>query len=531
MSNAPGGPTWRAPAGRELSSPAGGEADRPIGTPQPGRGASPPAIGTPQPASGASPPAAGASPSAIGASRVAIVGLRRSGLAVARACVGAGVEVLAVDDSPEEAGDRAAAAGIRLLGPASPDVLATLASWAELVVVSPGVPAGHPVFSLAGRLEVVSEIEFGARLVRVPMVAVTGTNGKTTVVTLVERMLAASGRDALAAGNIGRALTEAALSAAEILVVEVSSFQLAFSTTFAAHVAGWLNVAPDHLDWHGSFERYVAAKARLFANQTAQDVAVVGAEDPTVVAATRALAARLVSFGRGGDWRVEDGALRAPDGREIVAVTSMQRRSAVDQLNGLAASALASEAGGSLDAARRVLEEFSGLPHRVERVAEVAGVAYYNDSKATTPDAVVAAVRGFSPGAAAEDSEWNEDRPARPARPDRPRRRGVVLIAGGRSKGVSLDPLAALGPDLVGVVTIGEAAGAVEAVFASTAGLRIRRAASMAEAVAAAAELAVPGDVVLLSPGCASFDWYSSYGARGDDFRNEVARLAGRSAR
>lgn len=473
----------------------------------------------------------GASEQAIGASRVAIVGLRRSGLAVARACLDAGVEVLAVDDSPEDAADRAASAGVRLLGPASPDVLATVASWADLVVVSPGVPAGHAVFSLAGRLEVVSEIEFGARLVRVPMVAVTGTNGKTTVVTLVERMLVASGREALAAGNIGRALTEAALSPAEILVVEVSSFQLAFSTTFSPHVAGWLNVAPDHLDWHGSFERYVAAKARIFANQTADDVAVVGAEDLAVLAATRALAARRVSFGRGGDWRVERGALRAPDGSEIVAVASMQRRSAVDQLNGLAASALASEAGGSLDASRRVLEEFSGLPHRVERVAEVAGVVYYNDSKATTPDAVVAAVRGFSPRTPDGDSERDEEPFGRPVRLDEPRRRGVVLIAGGRPKGVSLDPLAALGPDLAAVVTIGEAAGAVEAVFASTAGLALRRAGSMAEAVAAAAELALPGDVVLLSPGCASFDWYPSYGARGDDFRAEVARLAGRPPR
>lgn len=441
-----------------------------------------------------------------GPKRALVVGLGVSGQAAARHLLARGATVVAVDDDPGERPRQAAERlGVRLEVAPAAARLAELAGAVDEVVVSPGVPAAHPVFSLDAPL--VGEVELGWRAARVPIVAVTGTNGKTTVVTLVTAMLNASGRRAVAAGNIGVPVVDAAESDAEVLVVEVSSFQLALTRRFRPRVGTWLNFSPDHLDWHPDLDHYRRAKARLWANAGPGDVAVVNVEDPVVAAAAAAPAeagATVVGFGLGrGHWHVSGAALVGPDGEQLVAVEALTRRHPHDLANALAATATATAAGATAAGCRRALVDFAGLPHRVELVGEARGVRYYDDSKATTPGAVLAALSGFE---------------------------SVVLVAGGRNKGLDLGVLSEAVDRLRAVVAIGEAADEVAQVFDGR--VPVHRAASMRAAVAAAADLARPGDAVVLSPGCASFDWYRSYAERGDDFAAWVRRdLVGGAAR
>ena len=423
--------------------------------------------------------------------RVLVVGLAVTGAAVAREMLAEGKAVVAVDDRADDSvRGRAADLGIELVEAPSPGELARLAQDADLVVVSPGVPARHPVFALGDRVALVSEVELAGRMARAPMVAVTGTNGKTTVTTLVAAMLDASGVRALAAGNIGLPLVEAARRDVDVLVAEVSSFQLQLTSTFRPRVAVWLNLAEDHLDWHPTMQHYVEAKARVWANQAGEDLAVANADDPVVWRAAARAPARVAGFsieagaappwpGRGDGPRavfhVAGGELRTPEGDTIAAV------------------AAALGAGATLEGCRRALLSFRGLPHRVEPVGEAGGVRFYDDSKATTPSAVLAALAGFE---------------------------SVVLIAGGRNKGLDLGALRSGAGPVRAVVAIGEAAAEVEAAFAGL--VPVSRAGSMDQAVEMARAAARPGDAVLLSPGCASFDWYRSYAERGEDFARAV---------
>lgn len=438
--------------------------------------------------------------------RVVVVGFARTGRAAARILASAGAHVVVVDDTPaEDARAEAARVGAHLAAAPSREDLAAVLDGAELVVVSPGVPPSHPLFALADADRVVSEVELAGRVATTSILAVTGTNGKTTVTSLAADMLAASGRTSVAAGNIGNPLLEAVTgSPPEVVVAEVSSFQLALTRRFHPRVAAFLNLAEDHLDWHGSLAAYLAAKARIFANQDGGDVAVANAEDPVVLAAARDSAARLVTFGLAvGDYRLVGPELVCPVG-SLGAAAAMTRRLPHDLANALAAAAVAVEAGATLEGCRAALAAWTPLAHRVACVGVVDGVTYYDDSKATTPSAVAAALAGFD---------------------------SVVLVAGGRNKGLDLSALADAaerdGRQVVrGVVAIGEAAGEVAAAFTGR-GCAIRRAFSMDEAVRAASGLAVAGDAVLLSPGCASFDWYGSYAERGDDFARAVRALPG----
>ncbi|MBO0715342.1 MAG: UDP-N-acetylmuramoyl-L-alanine--D-glutamate ligase, partial [Acidimicrobiales bacterium] len=257
-------------------------------------------------------------PAALPAS-VLVVGFAVTGTAVARRLLADGVRVVAADDAPTpEMRRRAAELSVELLETPDAGKLAEVAKVVEAVVVSPGVPIQHPVFQM--RRPVLSEVELAGRLTTAPMVAVTGTNGKTTVTTLVARMLEASGRQALAAGNIGLPLLDALSLPAEVLVVEVSSFQLALTERFRPHVAVWLNLAPDHLDWHPSFGHYAAAKAKIWANQGPQDVAIANAEDPAVMAAAASTPGRLLTFGlEAGDFRMMGECLVGPGGQTIIS--------------------------------------------------------------------------------------------------------------------------------------------------------------------------------------------------------------------
>jgi UDP-N-acetylmuramoylalanine--D-glutamate ligase len=425
---------------------------------------------------------------------VIVVGMGVTGEAVARWLLDNGEAVVAVEDRPTyTARARADAIGVHLVEAPGAEDLDRLVRGATMVVPSPGVAVSHPVFGLAesAGVAVVSEVELAAERTAVPIVAITGTNGKTTVTTLVTSMLQCSGVSAVAAGNIGRPLIEAASTDAAVLVVEVSSFQLQFTHRFRPAVAVWLNLSEDHLDWHPTMAHYAAAKARVWANQGSGDVAIVNADDPAVLAASTSVPAgvRVVTFGTTGDWQVRDDRLVGPDGQAIARVAELPRRLPHDLANALAAAAAADAAGASLDGTRQALLSFRGLPHRVELIGEAGGVRFYDDSKATTPASVLAALAGLD---------------------------SVVLIAGGRNKSLDLSTLAEGAAHIRAVVAIGEAAAEVGAAFAGTRPVTV--AASMEDAVAAARRLAQPGDAVLLSPGCASFDMYPNYGARGDHF-------------
>ncbi len=447
--------------------------------------------------------------------RVLVVGLAVTGAAVVRHRVALGDSVVVLDDHPEGEAWSTRAAEARSLGAevvAAPESnrAADLATGADLVVPSPGVPERHPAIVAARRrgVPVRSEVdlagEIAARRGRPTLVAVTGTNGKTTVTTLTAEILAEAGVVATPAGNIGRPLIDAVDDDVDVVVAEVSSFQLAFTDELAPHAAALLNLGSDHLDWHRTFDAYARAKARVFLRQRPDDALVFNADDPVVAGLAAEAPGRSIPFsiapGAAHGARIVDTVsgpvIVAPDGLEVAPVAALPRRRPVDLANALAASSLALEVGADHEAARRVLERFEGLRHRMELVAESAGIRWIDDSKATNVHATIAATRGMH---------------------------DVVLLAGGRNKGIDLSELRVLVPQLCAVVAIGDAAGEVEDAFSGL--VPVVRAGSMREAVHHAAEHARSGDTVLLSPGCASFDWYPSYAARGDDFAAEVRAL------
>ena len=434
-----------------------------------------------------------------------VVGLAVTGEAVARHLTRRGHVVVAADDHPGDA-IRAVAVGlgIELVGAPSVAELAGLVAAADVVLPSPGVPSSHPVFALAAErgIPVWSEFELAARWSDRPLVAITGTNGKTTVTTLVTEMLRRSGRATVAAGNTELPLLDALDEPVDVVVVEASSFRLQLAPSFHPRVGTWLNLAPDHLDWHASMAEYEQAKGRLWQAFGPGDTAVANADDPVVADRARQLSCDVVWFSLEQRaewwWDRQRATLQGPTGT-LVRVAALPRRAPHDLANALAAAATATAAGAPAELSAEVLEGFTGLAHRLALVADVDGVRWYDDSKATTPASVLAAVRGFD---------------------------SVVLIAGGRNKGLDLGGLAATVPPVHHVVAIGDAADEVAAAFAGS-GVPVRVATSMAEAVTAARQVAGAGDAVLLSPGCASFDWYRDYTERGADFARLVSGITG----
>jgi UDP-N-acetylmuramoylalanine--D-glutamate ligase len=451
-----------------------------------------------------------------------VVGLGVTGAAVARALAAHGHDVVVADDAAGPAARTAADdLGLDLVEAPSTDELAALVAGADAVLPAPGLPARHPLFAAAraAGVPVLSEFDLASWWDDRPLLAITGTDGKTTVTTLVRDMLLASGLAAVAVGNTPVPLVAAIDDpATDVFVVEASSFRLEHSQRFAPPVGTWLNFAPDHLDSHPDLASYEAAKARIWRDQSAEQVAVGNADDPVVARHLADAPARHVTFAltAEADFRLVGGV--APGGRligpgeghagpvEIARIVELRRALPHDIANGLAAAATALAGGASIEGVRRGLLDFRGLPHRVALVGEAGGVRFYDDSKATTPHAAATAIAGFE---------------------------SVVLIAGGRNKGLDLGVLAESAGRIRAVVAIGEAARDVVAAFD---GVRpVTRAGSMDEAVRAAVDLARPGDAVLLSPGCASFDWYGSYGERGDDFARAVGEAttaaAGRRGR
>ncbi len=446
----------------------------------------------------------------LGEGPVLVHGLGVTNRAAARALVRRGLPVVLSDDGSDPAAADSAAAelGLRCEHPA-PDDLQRLVERAAHVLPTPGLPESHPLFDAvraAGR-SVISELDLAAAWDDRPTLAITGTNGKTTVTLLSRDVLVASGVAAVEAGNTEVPLVEAIDDPdVEVFVVEASSFRLAHSLRYAPRVGTWLNFAPDHLDVHLGLDTYEAAKAAIWSRQGEGDVAVGNADDPAVANRLDAVEGpRKVTFGlSSADYRVDPSGMRLlrADGSVVVDVADLPRSLPHDLSNALAAVASTEPLGANAEGAARALVQFRGLRHRVELVGERDGIRWVDDSKATAPHATAAAASGFP---------------------------SVVLIAGGRNKGLDLRSLGEIGT-VRAVVGIGESAEEVVGAFGDRPSVV---ADSMDAAVEAAARLARSGDTVLLSPGCASFDWYAGYDERGDDFARAVRGLVleGRAGR
>jgi UDP-N-acetylmuramoylalanine--D-glutamate ligase len=442
-------------------------------------------------------------------STVLVCGTGMAGRAAVAALLAAGARCLVTDDRPLSA---ELPAGAEFLGS-----LAGLPAGVAAVVTSPGLPPRHPVLAAAVQagVPVLGELEFAWRLQQQLLGAggpswlmVTGTNGKTTTVRMLESMLIAAGRRAIAVGNVGVSVIEAVQAEPphEVMAVEASSFQLHFSDSIFPLAGALLNLAEDHLDWHGSMSAYAADKAKVWNAATA----VGNAEDPLV----RELLARrdgpVVRFGlqapAPGEYGVRDGLLIDPDGAELVPVSEVRPAGSHNVANALAAAALARAAGVTPDRIAAGLRAFVPDPHRNEFVAELGGIRYVDDSKATNPHAAAASLGSY---------------------------RSIVWIAGGQLKGADVEPLVAeFAGRLAAVVLLGVDRDKISIALARHAPdlpvIEVARTddGAMQETVAAATSLARAGDVVLLAPAAASKDMFASYGERGAAFQRAVRELA-----
>jgi UDP-N-acetylmuramoylalanine--D-glutamate ligase len=384
----------------------------------------------------------------------------------------------------------------------------------DLIVVSPGVPVDAPPLVQARSLgeTVIGEIELAAQFLVGPIVAITGSNGKTTTTTLTGEIMAAAGFPALVGGNIGTpAISLAERSQSQgVIVLEVSSFQLETIQTFRPKVAVVLNVTPDHLDRHHTFEVYVDAKARLFENQQPGDFAVLNADDPTCVAMAARTRAQVFWFSRqkevqhGACVRAGNILFRDNEGqREILQVSEIPLKGAHNLENVLAAVCAGALMGCAPDKIRQAVRDFKAVEHRLEFVATIRGVDYYNDSKATNVDATIKALESF------------------PA--------NIHLILGGKDKGSDYTVLNDLLRQRVKrVYTIGAAAAKIESQIKGT---EVVHAETLENAIRKASAVANPGDVVVLAPACASFDQFKNYEHRGKVFKEVVQGLGADAAR
>jgi len=458
-------------------------------------------------------------PSTLSDQSVTVVGGARSGRAVARLLAGAGASVFVTEHGPPKDGirDTLDALGVEYEFGGHTE----RAARADLVVVSPGVPSDAAVVEMcrAAALPVYSEIEVASWFCDAPIVAITGTNGKTTTTSLTGHVIETAMREVedratLVAGNIGDPFSDEVLEAREqdIVVLEVSSFQLDHVDTFRPRVSVLLNITPDHLDrYDDDFSAYARSKCRIFARQGPGDAVVYNEDDDLIREAVQARAAEPDAFDPVAisiEGQVERGTF--VDGDTIVfrdddddvplmPVGDLALRGPHNLYNSLAAATSARLMDIPDAQIREGLATFSGVPHRLETIATVDGVRYVNDSKATNVNAVRYALESF----------------------DEP----IVLIAGGRDKGNDYGPLASLVRERVrGVVALGESAEKVMQELGSAAACA-KRATTMEDALAHARDIARPGDVVLLSPACSSFDMYENYEERGDTFRRLVRRL------
>jgi UDP-N-acetylmuramoylalanine--D-glutamate ligase len=449
--------------------------------------------------------------------RVTVVGLARSGAAACRLLANRGARVTGSDHHPAEKIqidlDDLRKRGVTVeLGQHRPETFLQ----ADLIVVSPGVDSDLPLLQKARSrgVRIWSEVELAFRATEAPFIAVTGTNGKSTTTTLIGLMIEKADKKVVVAGNIGTALSDVVdgLTSEYWVVAEISSFQLEAIETFRPRVALLLNVTPDHLDRYADLAAYLQAKMRVFLNQQPDDTAVLNADDPLTLDAASRCRARKIFFSQrrpvsegaflkeGTFWlRLGGGKEEAVCRRDILGIQGSHNTE-----NALAAIAAAGLVGVPPHSMRDVLASFPGLEHRLELVAEIAGVRYFNDSKGTNVGATVKSLEGFPPGR-------------------------VILIAGGLDKGANFRPLIPLVKERVkAAILIGRAREKLTAMLSGV--CPTKAAASLEEAVEAAAGNAAPGDVVLLSPACASFDMFRDFEERGRVFKSVVQQLSNRGS-
>jgi UDP-N-acetylmuramoylalanine--D-glutamate ligase len=452
-------------------------------------------------------------PDEVKGKRFSVIGGARSGIAVAKLIKLHGGTVFVSDKGVGATMKQTAAeldlAGIRCeFGANTEQVLD-----ADVVVLSPGVPTDMPLVkqSLAKGLRVVSEVEVASWFCRAPIVAITGTNGKTTTTALAGRMFEDAKYPCIVAGNIGMAFSQVVeqIGGDGAAVLEISSFQLDHIQTFRPRVAVWLNITPDHLDrYDHSYEKYIASKCRIFENQKNGDVLVYNADDETERSHIETLAPPSVkklaisvrsqvsegAYVKAGHMKIRLDGVES----DVIATDQITIRGMHNLYNAMAATLAARAMGISTASIRSTLKNFKGVEHRLEFVREVNGVTYVNDSKATNVDSVWYALQSF----------------------DKP----IILFLGGRDKGNDYSRLVHLVKTHVkAIIAIGESADKVTKVFASI--VRVETATSMEDAVQIAARTSSHGDVVLLSPACASFDWFENYEHRGRVFKQLVGEL------
>ena len=447
------------------------------------------------------------------AKRFSVIGGARSGLAVASLLRSRGAAVFLSEQAPGEQREELREQLVDLGVAHEFGGHTGRAVDADVVVLSPGVPSDAPVVreALSRGCTVVSELEVASWFCPGPIVAITGTNGKTTTTALTGRMLSDARVRSVVAGNIGLAFSAVVggMRDGDVAVLEVSSFQLDYVQTFRPAVAVLLNITPDHLDRYGhSFENYIASKVRVFARQRQGDVLIYNADDEVACRAVERSApagVRLLPFGIGvrpaeGAFE-QDGMLRlslAGGTTDVLAVDAISIPGVHNRYNAMAATLAARACGAGMASLRATLKNFKGVEHRLEFVRERGGVRFVNDSKATNVDSVWYALQSFTSP--------------------------IVLLLGGRDKGNDYGRLEELVRTHVkAIVAIGESAAKVQAFFETL--VPTRTASSMAEAVRLAAGSAARGDVVLLSPACASFDWFENYEHRGRVFKELVMNL------
>lgn len=444
--------------------------------------------------------------------KVAVLGIARSGIACAEVLVAKGAEVILSDVRTEQ--DLGA---ILAQVPSGVQVEtgghSSACLDADVIVVSPGVPKNLPVLQAAEAdgVEVIGEIELSYRLTRAPIVAITGTNGKTTTTTLVGEILKRAGKNAPVGGNIGIPLVRLAEQDVDYLVAEVSSFQLETAYELRPHVAVWINFSDDHLNRHGSREAYFEAKKRLFAKQGPDDWAVLNADDPSVSPLIGSLAARCLPFSLHGELSdgvtiVDGWIVQRTHGKEvpIVRVADIQLRGRHNLENCLAACGVGVALGLPQEAIAGAIRAFRGVEHRIEPVLTWQDVAYFNDSKGTNYDSTLKAIESFH--------------------------EPLVLIAGGRDKGGAIAPLVeAICQRVDHVILIGEAAPYFERVLRAGGYERLTLESDLKSAIQAAQNQSQPGGVVLFSPACTSFDMFTNYEERGTAFKALVREMAGQA--
>jgi len=433
---------------------------------------------------------------------IAVLGAGLSGSAAALLLRSEGAQVTVLDSAEKKnllksTIDNLRAQNVRVICGAATD---EDSSTYHMAVLSPGIdPACRLVRNFSSRgIDIIGELELGWRFCeKIPVIAVTGTNGKTTTTELLVQTLNACGQRTIACGNIGKPLSEVVREkqSFDVLTVEVSSFQLETIRTFHPSVSLWLNFAPDHLDRYRSVAEYRAAKLRIFENQTNADVAVVNAIEKIPDIRSRTIT--FSAYANGGDFRVSEGAILYHD-ESVLRLADTKLRGLHNIENLMATLAVGMARGLSFGQMVPPLSAYEPQPHRCEFVREINGVAYVNDSKATNLDAVDKALRAQT--------------------------KPVVLIAGGKDKGFSFDPLRSLVKEKVrSTILIGEMAESVSRSWAGT--VKSEIASSLADAVGRAHATAKPGEIVLFSPGTSSFDMFKSYADRGDQFRALVRAL------